>query len=230
MTNGLFVTGTDTDVGKTFITMGLAAVLHKRGVDLGVSKIMMSGQEREDPASDAFLLKEMSGDSNTLEQINPFQFSERVTPYIAAKRAGRVVTLTDIEVAWNEIKDTHEYYLVEGAGGLMAPMGEGYHVGHMAKITGLPLVVVARPGLGTVNHTLLTIEKARSMGLTVSAVIINGVEAEESGIPERTNPQLIEEFSGVPVIGEVPRVEKMDKKSLIELIETYVSVDKLLGR
>lgn len=228
MTAGIFVMGTDTNVGKTFISMGISAALHKRGIDLGVAKLMMSGMEREDPESDASLLKEMSQDTNSLEQINPFQFSERVTPYIAAERVNRVVTLADIEAAWDRIRPTHTYYLAEGAGGLMAPMGKGYHVGHMAQVTKLPLVIVARAGLGSANHTLLTIEKSRALGLEVRGVILNGFIPGEEGLPESTNARLIEEFSGVPVIGRVPRVDRYDRNSLIDLMERHVDIDALL--
>lgn len=228
MTAGIFIMGTDTNVGKTFISMGISAALHKRGIDLGVAKLMMSGMEREDPGSDASLLKEMSCDTNSLEQINPFQFSERVTPYIAAERVNRVITLADIEAAWNRIRSTHTYYLVEGAGGLMAPMGKGYHVGHMAQITNLPLIIVARAGLGSANHTLLTIEKARALGLEVRGVILNGFVAEKDGLPEKTNARLIEEFSQVPVIGKVPRVDRYDRDTLIDLMERYVDIEALL--
>lgn len=220
--------GTDTDVGKTFTSMGLAAAIKQRGVDIGVCKLMMSGMEREDPKSDAYLLKKMAQDENDLKLINPFQFSERVTPYIAAKRANRTITLSDIETAWNQVAPTHDFFLVEGAGGLMAPMGQGYHVGHLAQVTNLPLVIIARAGLGTVNHTLLTIEKARALGLQIYGVIINGLRESERGIPERTNPKLIEEFSGVPVIGELPWTEANSREDFVQLIENHVNLDALL--
>jgi len=228
MTRGIFVTGTDTEIGKTFVTAGIAGALEARGVDVGVAKPMMSGAKREDPDSDAALLKQLSGDQNGLEVINPFQFDEAVSPYIAAKRQGVRITLEELVRSFEAVRESHDFYLMEGAGGLMAPMGEGYHNGHIAREINFPLIIIARPGLGTVNHTLLTIDKARSMGLAISGVIINGVRAGERSIPERTNPQLIEEFSGVPVLGEVPWLAENNPQKLIRSIEEHVDLDRLL--
>ncbi len=229
MEKGIFVLGTDTNVGKTTISMAISAAIRARGIDIGVCKPMMSGMKRADCTSDASLLKEMSGDTNTLEAINPFQFDERVTPYIAAKRQNKIITLAEVKAAWLKIADTHEFYLVEGAGGLMAPMGAGYHVGHIAQVIGLPVVIVARPSLGTVNHTLLTIEAVRSLGLSIAGVIINGVRSGELTIPEQTNPQLIEEFSGVPIIGQFPKLEEIEKHKLAGIAEVSIDLDKIIN-
>src|SRR5699024_2098571 len=122
--NGLFITGTDTDVGKTFVGGGMAAILKKYGKDVGVFKPMLSGESRENPTSDTSILKTMSGDRNTFEQITPFQFAEPLAPYVAAKRAGQHISLTQIMQAWKNIKETHEYFIVEGAGGLGVPLGK----------------------------------------------------------------------------------------------------------
>lgn len=228
MPKGLFITGTDTEVGKTIVAASIAAYLRKKGLDIGVFKPMMSGAKREDINSDAFLLKEMSQDHHSLEDINPFQFDEPLAPYIAAKRKGCHIELEQVKHAWKKVKQDHDFFLVEGAGGLMVPMGPGYLTTHVAEAIGLPLLIVSRPGLGTVNHTLLTIEAAKKMGLYVVGVILNGWREETRGIAEETNPMLIEEFSGVPVLGILPWMDRIDRDMMIEMVEKYVSIDRLL--
>ena len=217
--NGLFITGTDTDVGKTFVGGGMAAILKKYGKDVGVFKPMLSGESRENPTSDTSILKTMSGDRNTFEQITPFQFAETLAPYVAAKRAGQHISLTQIMQAWKNIKETHEYFIVEGAGGLGVPLGKDYLVADVAKEIGFPILIVARTGLGTVNHIWLTVKVAQSMGLDIAGIILNGAE-EEQGIAEQTNPALIEEMTNIPVLAVLPKfttsnptyiVEKMDE-------------------
>ncbi|MEW9668386.1 dethiobiotin synthase [Ammoniphilus sp. 3BR4] len=227
MSQGIFITGTDTDIGKTFVGAGLAAVLKERGIDVGVFKPMMSGVSREDPKSDVRILKEMSGDTSPLEDINPYQFAEPLAPYVAQKRQGQQISLDEVLASWHKIRDRHSFYIAEGAGGLAVPMGPRYLVSDMARAIGFPLLIVARPTLGTVNHTLLTIAYARQAGLNVLGVIINGTR--EDGVAEQTNPGMIEEFSGgIPVLGVLPYLETTDRAEIIHRFEQQIAIDKLL--
>ncbi|RXT06989.1 dethiobiotin synthase [Ammoniphilus sp. CFH 90114] len=227
MSQGIFITGTDTDIGKTFVGAGLAAVFKERGIDVGVFKPMMSGVSQANPKSDCWLLKEMSGDPSPLEDINPFQFDEPLAPYVAQQRHGRSISLDETLASWKNIQDRHPFYVIEGAGGLAVPMGPGYLVSDIARSIGFPLIIVARPSLGTVNHTLLSIAYARQNGLNVIGVILNGLR--ETGVAEETNPKLIEEFSeGVPVLGVLPYLETWDRQKMIQIFEKHLAIDKLL--
>ncbi|GAB7388893.1 dethiobiotin synthase [Bacillaceae bacterium] len=214
---GLFVTATDTEIGKTFVTAGLAALLREQGVDVGVFKPLMSGARRDDPGSDAYILKTMSGDPSPLAAITPFQFDEPLSPYVAAQRQGRSLALREVIQAWESVKDEHDFFLVEGVGGLAVPAGERWLVADLAKAIGFPLLIVARPDLGTINHTLLTIHFARSYGLEIAGVVVNGLREESQGVAERTNPKVIEEFSGVPVLGVIPWLETFDRARLVSV-------------
>lgn len=227
MDKGFFVTGTDTGVGKTIITAGIAASIREKGISVGVFKPMMCGVKREDEKSDAFFLKKMSGDAHSLEKINPFQFDGWITPYLAAKRENRTISLEDVKQTWMDVKDSRDFYLIEGAGGLLVPMGSDYLAAHVAQEIGYPLLIVARPGLGTINHTLLTIDVAQRMGLIVAGVILNGLKPGQKGEVEKTNPQLIEKFSGVPVLGTVPWMEQIDRQTLIEAMEKHIAWDRV---
>jgi dethiobiotin synthetase len=225
---GLFITGTDTEVGKTFVTASLAAVL-RQSIDVGVFKPMMSGIAREHPQSDAQLLKKAAQVHDALSEINPYQFDEPLAPFVASKRAGKNISLSELLLAWSKIKNKHDFYLVEGAGGLAVPLGEDYLVGDLAKALQLPLVIVARPGLGTVNHTLLTVYYAQQLGLRIAGIVINGLKPAEASVAEQTNPALIESYSGIPVLGVLPWLgENPAIKDMVRQTEQHLDTKKLL--
>lgn len=228
MKRGIFITGTDTDVGKTWIASGIAAALHKRGIDVGVYKPFMSGYKREDSQSDAAILKAMSGDGNALDQINPYAFEEPLAPYVVASRQGLDIRQADVTTHFKTIQPTHDFFIVEGAGGLMAPLGQDFHVGDLAADFGLPVVMIAKCGLGTVNHTLLTIEKLRQLGLEITGIIMNGFHDDVTDVPEQTNRALLEAFTDVPIIGEVPFRYRLRKSEHIQLIEESIDLTPFL--
>lgn len=219
---GLFITGTDTGIGKTCIGAGIAGALHKQGIDVGVFKPMLSGEKREHPFSDPAILKRFSGDRNTLEQITPYQFKEPLAPYVAAKRENRLISLASIVNAWNSIRDTHEFFIVEGAGGIAVPFGENYLAADVAKAIGFPLLIVASIHLGTVNHTSLTVQFAKHMGLEIAGIVLNGLDEAKHGAAEQTNPGIIEELTGIPVLGILPWLDSNSPKHVIE--QTKVSI------
>ncbi|UOQ92325.1 dethiobiotin synthase [Halobacillus shinanisalinarum] len=228
MGNGIFVTGTDTGIGKTFVAGGIAAALSEKNVDVGVFKPMLSGDNREDPESDTMILKSMSGDESPSSDITPFQFDEPLAPYLAAKRQKISVKQTDVINTWNHIKHRHSFYIVEGAGGIAVPYGKDFLVSDVMKDINLPVIVVTRPNLGTVNHTFLTVDYARRCGLNVLGVVINGFNTEKAGIVEHTNPELIEQFCKVPVLGIIPQIDKKDRKALAELFYTKVNLSSFM--
>lgn len=228
MGKGIYITGTDTEIGKTIIASGIAGALKKRGTDVGVMKPFMSGAKREDPESDAAMLKELAGDGNDLQLINPYQFDEPVAPLIAAERNGAVITLEQLLSDWRAIEATHEFFVVEGAGGLMAPMGPSYHNGHIAREMGLPLVIVARMGLGTVNHILLTIEKAKAMGIKVLGIVMNDLNPFETSLAKQTNRALIERLTDVPVLGFMPWLDSLNSRVLTDAILENINLDPVV--
>jgi dethiobiotin synthetase len=189
---GYFVTATDTGVGKTFVTAALAASLRARGRDVAVFKPVQSGAVADDPSGDAVLL---GADC-------VYAFSAPLAPLVAARAEGRTIELEPILARAGELARAHDLLLVEGAGGLLVPLADDLDLADLAAALGLPLVIVARAGLGTVNHTLLTIEAARTRGLDVAGVVLNGKGDESTA----ENAALIEERSGVRVLAHVPRL------------------------
>ncbi len=189
---GYFVTATDTGVGKTVVTAGLAAALRTRGHDVAVFKPVQSGAAADDPAGDAAIL---GADC-------VYAFAAPLAPIVAARAEGRLVELEPLVERAAELAREHELLLVEGVGGLLAPLSPSLDVAGLAVALGLPLLVVARAGLGTVNHTLLTLEAAHARGLEVAGIVLNG-DSDES---TNENGALIEQASGVRVLARVPQL------------------------
>ena len=172
--NGLFVTATDTEVGKTVVACGLARALAAAGIDVGVAKPVQSGAAADDPEGDAMLLRAAAEVEDAPDEICPFAFEAPLAPLVAARLEGRSLELDAVAAAVESLAARHDVLLVEGAGGLLVPVGESWTIADLAVRLSLPLVVVARAGLGTVNHTLLTVEAARRRGLQVAGVVLNG--------------------------------------------------------
>jgi dethiobiotin synthetase len=190
---GFFVTGTDTAVGKTVVTGGLARALRAEGRSVGILKPVQSGARADDPAGDAALLAATC----------VYAFEAPLAPLVAAQVEGATVELEPIVRAAERLAAANDVLLVEGAGGLLVPLADGLLVADVARALALPLVVVARAGLGTVNHVLLTLEAARARGLEVAAVVLNG--DEDASTPE--NPDLIGAFGGKPLLLRVPTTD-----------------------
>lgn len=204
---GIFVVGTDTEVGKTVVAAGLVAALRRRGVDVGVMKPVATGGVHRRAglvSEDAEFLAHVADTSDPLDTVSPIVLPEPLAPTVAAERAGVKVDLDRIRQAFRTIRDGHQATVVEGIGGLLVPIVHGWTVAEMAGEFALPLVVVGRVGLGTINHTLLTVEVARSRGLDVRGIILNRYNAETAGVAEDTNPAEIARESGLPVLTVVP--------------------------
>lgn len=220
--NGLFVTATDTEVGKTLVTGGLAGLLREKGVDAGVYKPVQSGHHVNDKDGDAWRLKGLSGVLDDVSDICPYAVSEPLAPALALKRAGKEVVMGDLLAHFDELANRHEFMLVEGAGGLAVPYVSDCMVIHMAQAMQMPLLIVARPTLGTVNHTILTIEYARQHGLQVAGVILSGYHSSQS---ERVkeNITMIETYGDVRVWGALPHLgDQPSRKSVLQACDQYI--------
>jgi dethiobiotin synthetase len=229
LVNGIFVTGTDTDVGKTMISSGLAAVLKEKKLDVGVFKPLLSGIAREDPISDTSLLKQLSQTSLSYKEITPFEFKEPLAPYMAAKLEGKSVRLEQVLNHWENIKGKHDFFIVEGAGGISVPLGEDFLVSDLIKALKLPIVIVARPNLGTVNHIFLTVQYAKSQGLTIAGIVINGIN-EHPDLAEKTNPELIEKLCGVPILGITPKLKEISNENIKKMVKDHIDVTLLINQ
>ncbi|GMA65614.1 dethiobiotin synthase (plasmid) [Alicyclobacillus fastidiosus] len=227
--SGLFITATDTEVGKTLVAGGIAAVLRARGIDIGMFKPIQSGNLAIDPEGDAARLKSLSRVDDELEAICPFSYEEPLAPRLAMERAGQKVTLHDIVSHYDTLRKRHRHWIVEGAGGLVVPYTSDAMVVDCAKVMNLPVIVVTGPDLGTVNHTALTVAYAQSQGLQVSGIIVNGYGRRQPvGVAEQHNPEMIREVTGIDVLGVVPWLGSNPTASAItQAVSDSVALDKI---
>jgi dethiobiotin synthetase len=198
---GLFITATDTGVGKTEVACALLRGHRARGLDLGAMKPAQSGHAPGEP-SDADRLREAAGDRDPVELVCPYTFAAPLAPAVAARLEARTVSLERILDAARALAARHAALLVEGAGGLLTPLTERESYADLAVALGLPVLVVARAGLGTVNHTALTCEALRSRGLAVHGVVLNRT-SPAGDASEPYNAAEIERLTGARVLASV---------------------------
>jgi len=231
---GLFVTGTDTGVGKTFIAGGLARLLSDRGALVGVMKPVETGCDRRGDhlvPSDALQLLAAAGGHQDLASVCPYRFEAPLAPDVAARREGRSIDPEVIHDRFRTVASSHDIVLVEGAGGLLVPVWGRYTMADLAGDLGLSLLVVAASRLGAVNHTLLTLEHARFRGLPVAAYVLNQLTRQADDAMS-TNADLLARSIDVPcagVIGWSPSDPNGVAAAAARAVGRSVSVDDLLG-
>ena len=200
---GLFVTGTDTGVGKTFVARGIASALCARGRRVGVMKPVetgCSGGAARRPA-DALALREAAGSKLPLDRICPYQLDAPLAPDVAARLENTRIDPEVIVAAFRHIRARHDLTIVEGAGGLLVPIVERYCMADLARDLDLPLLVVVDSKLGAINHTLLTLEAAAARGLAVCGYVLNHASAADEAAA--TNASVLARCTAVPCLGTV---------------------------
>lgn len=206
MAQGIFITGTDTGAGKTLIAGGLAALYRRSGKRVGVMKPVESGCSRLKEGlqpDDALFLKKMAASADALDDIVPYRLEQPLTPSVAAALSGVTIDFDVIKQAYRRIAGSSDLVLVEGAGGLLAPLF-GHRTGvDLIRLLQIPIIIVSRNALGTINHTLLTVEHARRSGLAVLGIILNHCSPSPD-LSAETNPGIIKQLSGLPLLGVLP--------------------------
>ena len=197
---GLFITATDTGAGKTFVTAVVARTLRRQGTMVRVCKPVATGA---DWVSDDTRILAEAADDPDYAAITPWVFPAPAAPPVAARLAGAVLRLEELTNAVRRRAESGTLVLVEGIGGLLCPLTERETVADWAAELGLPLVVVARRSLGTLNHTLLTLEVAHSRRLPVAGVVVSET-APVSGAAEETNVEELRRRIGVPLLAVFP--------------------------
>ena len=199
---GCFVTGTDTGVGKTLVACAIVRGLRRRGLDVGVMKPVETGVGAAGPL-DARALREAAGVDDPLEDVCPQRFALPAAPAVSAVHEGSAVDLAQLDAAFERLAAHHEYLLVEGAGGLLVPVTAELSMAGLAARWELPLIVVARARLGTINHTRLTLEVARGRGLAIAGLVLSHADGPTSPA-DAANLRALREDPGVRLLGEIP--------------------------
>ncbi|NGZ11237.1 MAG: dethiobiotin synthase [Nitrospira sp. LK70] len=208
MKYGIFITGTDTDVGKTLVTAALALHLKKRGFTVGVMKPIETGVSAGRAArSDAARLGSIIESEETLGAICPYSFELPVAPLAAAQAEGQTIDLNTIKKVYRLLSGRYDCMVVEGVGGVQVPITQSDNVMSMIKRLRLPVVVVGRSGLGGINHALLTVEALRRQKIRMVALALNRTNPVRSAlarVQERSTIKILRKQSGIAVIGPLP--------------------------
>ena len=203
----LLVTGTDTGIGKTIIAASIAQILHEQGHRVAVFKPVGSGcvHRREGLVSeDAELLAHCANSRHPLDLICPQRYAEPLAPAIAAERAKQPLDWEAINRSIALMSRDSDVMIIEGIGGLLVPMDERHTFLDTVADMKSPALIVARPALGTINHTLLTLQALRAKNIPIAGVVINRYPTDTPGLAEETNPRAIEKYGRVPILAIVP--------------------------
>jgi len=241
MNTGLLVTGTDTGVGKTFVAAGLARLWNDAGIDVGGMKPAESGH---DPLADgvwpadARCLIEAARVADPLDEVAPYVFVPPVAPLVAARDARRPIEPERLRDRFERISARHSFVVVEGAGGLGVPLAEFgendrlFDYADLARLFDIPLLVVARAHLGTLNHCFLTVDYARRRGVEVVGVVLNGLDRSLLDASVPGNAAMVEEMNEVPVLGVVERINSTNPTvdEMADACRASIDIDRLQRR
>lgn len=205
---GVFVTGTDTGVGKTLVAAALARCLDQAGIKVGVMKPVETGSGAGSVIpSDAERLKASIGCADPLDLISPYRFPAPLAPLAAARQAGVAIAVERIMASFETLAARYEFLVVEGVGGVMVPIADRFDVRDLISRLGLPVLIVGRTTLGGVNHALLTVEALRQRDIAIAGIILNRSAARPAPLQEQQQEatvSLLKELSGVRVLGPLP--------------------------
>ncbi|WP_025321598.1 dethiobiotin synthase [Deferrisoma camini] len=197
------VAGTDTGVGKTRVAAALAQALRNRGARVGVFKPAETGCEAPDRPGDALALVRASGCAEPLDRICPYRFREPLAPAVAARREGRAVDPAVLDRCMEALAAAHDWVIVEGAGGLLVPLAEGVLFADWVEARGLPVLLVGRLGLGTINHTLLSARHLRDRGIPLLGTVLSATQPPVT-VAEETNPDVLAGYPEARLLGVLP--------------------------
>ena len=235
MSKGIYIIGTDTEAGKTVVSAGLMHLLLSNKYKAAYFKPVASGQVLLNGAyqsTDASFIKTVSGFAEDQKNITPFSFKNAVAPHLASRLEGRSIESAVIKDILQYLKNHYAWIIAEGAGGLAVPLNDqGFMQYDLIRELGFPCLLVCRTGLGTINHTLLTLRFAQSAGLTIKGIVMNGNGQTQA---ETDNIETIRKLSGIPAIFTIPALagvdtEKLQTGNIRDAFERTIDIDEIIG-
>lgn len=232
MSKGIFVIGTDTDAGKTFVTAGITYILRKNGFNACSYKAVQSGGVYEGTnlvSADTKFVKDITGINEAYEVMNPYCLKTAVSPHIAAEIENIKIDKKIIFDGYKKLEEKYDFIIAEGSGGAVVPLiRNDYYVYDLIKDLHIPAVIVARAGVGTINHTVLTVEFLRNKGIDIKGIIINGYEGN---FYEDDNMRVIKDITGLDIISVINKVKEKEYKTFVkksrEEYENNISIEKI---
>jgi dethiobiotin synthetase len=242
MAKGFFITGTDTGVGKTVIAGALILIMRHLGfrvcgmkpIETGCMRTGSLERRAESKIKDTLLmpadgmfLKEIADTDNSIDLITPVRFENPLAPFPASEIEGIPVDVGKIKEVYAKLSKKYDAVVVEGIGGLLVPLRRDYFVLDLARYFGLPVIIVSRPGLGTINHTMLTVHYGMKEGLAIAGIVINFSRPPEKTLAEETNPEVIRQISPVPILGIFPHLEDRENIALEKAATENLDVERI---
>jgi len=224
----LFITGTDTDVGKTYVTAGLTVTLRKMGIDVGIMKPLAAGspQKKGFKSEDVEILSRAAQISDPENLMNPQFFKMSASPYTASKNLKVPVKVGSVLSAFKNLSKKHSMLLVEGMGGIMTPILKNYFVADLIKEMKLDAVIVTRTRVGTINHTLMTCQMCKKYKIPIKGIIINNFDTD--GYQLKTLKRDLKSLTGIPILGTIPYIENLSDTSLYKSFKKNVNMDLII--
>jgi len=229
--NAYFITGTDTGVGKTSITAGLAGSMHKLGIDVGIMKPIATGYPNKTgfKSSDVAKLVEAVSIKDPENLINPVFLSLPTSPFDATKLLGLSIDMPLIFEQFKKLLVLHKVLLVEGIGGIMTPITKNFFVADMIKQMGIDTIIVTRATIGTLNHTVMTCKMCKDYGIKIRGIVINNFD-EKGTAAEKNAPSTLYELTNIPILGTVPFIKDLNNiETLIESVGKNIDVKSLIS-
>lgn len=214
-----FITGTDTGIGKTMFTCGMAQLLHASGSDVGVMKPFSTGAPQKNgfQSEDVSLLVKSSDAHDPEDLINPYFFPIPTSPYLAARKLGKTIDIDVVLSSFEKLQSTHDVVLVEGIGGIMTPILKDYFVADLIQDLSLDTIIVTGTKIGTINHTLLTLDQCKKFGIQVSGLVINNIV--ENGYDVQDLEADLVSLSGVNVICKIPFIRDVNVDKISQFLQ-----------
>lgn len=223
MTKGVFIVGTDTDIGKTVVTSGLMHVLRSNGYNATYFKAALSGAleiGNELIPGDTKLVSDVSKLEEFYENITPYVYRTSVSPHLAAKLEDNPIDLEVVKEKYAYLKEKYDFIITEGSGGIVCPLIDDergvYTIGDLIKDLNMSVIIVASAGLGTINHAVITAKYIENLGIKIKGIIINKYEED---LFYDDNVKIIEKITNLPIIGKLENIENMNDNE-IEAIRT----------
>jgi dethiobiotin synthetase len=223
----LFISGTDTDVGKTYITAGLAVTLRKMGLDVGVMKPFAAGtaQKKGFKSEDIEILSKAAQVNDPENLVNPQFFKIPASPYTAWKKLKIKPKIPTVLTNFKKLSKLHDLILVEGMGGIMTPILKNYFITNLIKEMKIPTIIVTRSKIGTINHTVMTIKMCEKYKIPIKGIIINNFD---KGYAVKDLTRDLQNLTGVKVLGSIPFLNNLSDDSLYRIFKQNIDFKLLL--
>ncbi len=222
-----FITGTDTDVGKTVITAGIARALSNLKANVGVMKPFAASDQQITKVQDTDILAKAARVNDSTEIITPQYFEIPASPYTASQNLDKKVNLEIVLQSFQKLCKKYKILLVEGMGGIMTPILENYFIVNLIKEMNSEAIIVTRTKIGSINHTIMTIRMCQQLQIPIKGIVINNFDIE--GYVASELKRDLEGLTKIPVLGIVPRIDNLDAENVAQIITSEINLEQFIS-